>query len=71
MPPPGKPIPDGEDWRSIKPVNDLHDPTARSNFRVVVIRPFEVESLELKDPGKRYRYTYQKDESWSEQRVWP
>ena len=53
---------------------DLDDPTARQNFRVVVIKPEEVESLNLSDPLKARRHVYKYDESsgeWSHTEQWP
>lgn len=54
-------------------IDDLDDEIARSNFRVVVIRPFEVEVTDLSDPEKARRqyYTYQEDGSWKHQTLWP
>jgi pyridoxamine 5'-phosphate oxidase len=41
-------------------VTDLHDEVARRNFRVVIIKPNEVEQLDLTEPDKarRWRFTY-------------
>ncbi|KAH8602049.1 pyridoxamine 5'-phosphate oxidase-domain-containing protein [Bisporella sp. PMI_857] len=41
-------------------VDDLHDEIARKNFRVVIIRPDNVDQVDLTDParGRRWRYTY-------------
>ena len=58
-PPPNTPISDPVSDPSLKlgqEVHDLHDPVARRNFRVVVIRPEEVERLDLSIP-KRVRWT--------------
>ena len=55
-------------------MDDLHDPVARKNFRIVVIRPEVVEQTDLSDPKKsrRYRYTYNgEDGSWKEEELWP
>lgn len=55
-------------------VEDLHDPIARKNFRVVVIKPHEVESVDLSDPTKSRRQFYKYDnetESWSHEELWP
>lgn len=55
-------------------VNDLHDPIARSNFRVVIIRPSEVESVDLSDPKKARRQVYKYDDAsgeWSHEECWP
>jgi pyridoxamine 5'-phosphate oxidase len=55
-------------------IDDLDDPIARKNFRVIVIRPFEVEATDLNDPAKARRqlYTYHSnDRSWSHEELWP
>ena len=41
-------------------VTDLEDEVARRNFRVVIIRPDEVEQLDLTEPDKarRWKFTY-------------
>lgn len=47
---------------------------ARKHFRVVVIRPQEVEQTDLSDPEKarRYLYTYQESTGeWKMQELWP
>ncbi|KAK2780935.1 hypothetical protein FQN53_000887 [Emmonsiellopsis sp. PD_33] len=67
-PPPGTPIPNSVPNPGVKlgqRVDDLHDPVARANFRVVVIIPEEVESVDLTSPeqAKRIRWTLaEKDE---------
>ncbi|PYH49777.1 uncharacterized protein BP01DRAFT_419908 [Aspergillus saccharolyticus JOP 1030-1] len=76
-PPPGQP-------RSVNPddlkigdkVEDLKDPIARKNFRVVVIRPDEVEMLDLSTApdAVRKRWTVVRDgqeEKWEEMELWP
>lgn len=55
-------------------MEDLHDPVARKNFRVVIIKPEEVEQLDLSDPTKarRHRYTFVKDSAdWKVEELWP
>jgi hypothetical protein len=55
-------------------VEDLDDATARQNFRVVVIKPEEVESVDLSDPKTSRRQLYKYDSntsSWSQQELWP
>jgi len=55
-------------------VTTLDDPVARENFRVVVIKPEEVESLDLSDPEKARRQVYKYDQSsgkWSHEETWP
>ncbi|KAG8628588.1 hypothetical protein KVT40_004461 [Elsinoe batatas] len=76
-PPPGQPTSEPYDDKNLKlgtKVEDLEDPVARKNFRVVVIRPEEVEQLDLSDPEKsrRQKFTYDsKTGSWSEAELWP
>ena len=83
-PPPGTPTkgqePDNDHQLGQK-VQDLHDPIARENFRVVVIRPEEVEMLDLTDPAtarrKLYTFVVKKDPGaegkgeWKEEELWP
>jgi hypothetical protein len=55
-------------------VEDLEHATARKNFRVVVIKPEEVESVDLSDPEKARRQLYKYDSqtgAWSQQELWP
>ncbi|KAL5355978.1 pyridoxamine 5'-phosphate oxidase-domain-containing protein [Aspergillus floccosus] len=53
-------------------VDDLHDPVARGNFRVVVVRPEEVERLDLSDLQnvRRVQWTL-KGDRWEEVELWP
>jgi pyridoxamine 5'-phosphate oxidase len=75
-PPPGTPVkgePDDE-HRLGQKVTDLDDKIARENFRVVVIKPEEVERLDLSDPatGRRWKYTLNVETGeWSERVCWP
>lgn len=66
-------------------VHDLEDPIARSNFRVIVIKPSVVEQLDLSAPdtARRWRFTFKgeqvKPESeagemigeWLREELWP
>jgi pyridoxamine 5'-phosphate oxidase len=55
-------------------IEDLNDETARRNFRVVIIRPDEVESVDLSDPSSSRRQVYKYDRQsgeWSHQECWP
>jgi hypothetical protein len=76
-PPPGQPVDkpyDDQKLRLGEKVEDLDDAVARENFRVVVIRPQEVESVDLSDPkqSRRQVYTFNPDDgSWSHQECWP
>lgn len=77
-PPPGtpltQPLPDPS-LRLGQKVDDLYDPIARSNFRVVVIVPEEVELLDLSnlEEGKRMCWTLidRKEGSWEAIDLWP
>ncbi|KAM7216036.1 hypothetical protein V8F06_008614 [Rhypophila decipiens] len=80
QPPPGKPLdqsPPPEDGHLGlgKKVEDLEDAVARSNFRVVVIVPAEVDRTDLSDPEhpRRWLYTHQAGGSgaWDVVEVWP
>jgi pyridoxamine 5'-phosphate oxidase len=56
----GKPV-ENPDLKLAQQVSGgLEDETARKNFRIVVIRPDEVEQVELQDPDKtrRWKYTF-------------
>ncbi|OJJ50836.1 hypothetical protein ASPZODRAFT_126786 [Penicilliopsis zonata CBS 506.65] len=84
-PPPGRPrseIPSDPALKLGQKVEDLHDPVARKNFRVVVIRPVEVDRLDLADyeQPRRWKWrltnadsVYDGDESgdWEEVELWP
>ena len=56
---------------------DLHDPVARKNFRLVVIVPDSVEQTDLSDPEKARRFRYTFDDSsranagWRTEELWP
>lgn len=84
-PPPGKPT-EGKEPESGhelgQKVEDLDDSVARANFRVVVIKPDEVESVDLSDPAKarRMKYTFvvetgedgeEKRGEWKVEELWP
>lgn len=62
-PPPGTPVgkpPSDPNQGLGQKVMDLEDPVARQNFRVVIIKPEEVEQLDLSEPDKarRWKFTY-------------
>ncbi|OAX79266.1 hypothetical protein ACJ72_06415 [Emergomyces africanus] len=64
-PPPGTPRSESPSDHSLQlgqKVDDIHDPVARANFRVVVICPEEVETVDLTVPEdpKRMRWTLTK-----------
>jgi hypothetical protein len=54
-------------------VENLNDPTARGNFRVLVICPEEVERLDLSNPGRtRWVFAEREDDGeWEEIELWP
>ncbi|KAK5121470.1 hypothetical protein LTR85_005303 [Meristemomyces frigidus] len=76
-PPPGQPVDKPYDDKNLKlgeKITGLDDEIARGNFRVVVIKPEEVESLDLSDPVKARRQIYTFDQSsgsWSHRETWP
>ncbi|CAI6332538.1 unnamed protein product [Periconia digitata] len=77
-PPPGKPTTVAQDNQDLKldaKVDDLHDPVARQNFRLVIIIPESVEQTDLNDPanGRRFLYTYDEntDAGWKTEELWP
>lgn len=79
-PPPGKPTSEPYDEKNLQlgsKADDLHDPVARKNFRLVVIVPDSVEQTDLSDPTKARRYRYTFDESaranagWRTEELWP
>ena len=82
-PPPGTPTQGGkepdEEHKLGQKIDDLEDPIARSNFRVVVIRPESVEQLDLTDPetARRWRYDFVEVEGeegrgeWKVEELWP
>lgn len=73
-PPPGRPrdTPVEPGLGLGQTVDDLHDPVARKNFRVVVVRPEEVERLDLSDLQnvRRVQWTLRGDR-WEEVELWP
>ncbi|KAI4133555.1 MAG: hypothetical protein LQ341_006151, partial [Variospora aurantia] len=79
-PPPGtlvKGEPD-QDHQLAQKVEDLEDPIARSNFRVVVIKADEVEQTDISDPAtaRRWKYTLVSDAQdgkgeWTTEELWP
>lgn len=77
-PPPGHPVSEPYNDKELAlgtKVEDLNDPVARKNFRVVIIKPEEVEATDLSDPAKarRHRYTYvgKEGEEWKTEELWP
>ena len=63
-PPPGQPVDKPYDDKNLKigeKVEDLKDEVALSNFRVMVIKPDEVESVDLSDPKASRRQVYKFD----------
>jgi hypothetical protein len=78
-PTPGTPRsqnPSNPEWKLNQKVEDLQDPAARENFRVLVILPEDVERLDLSNPEdvRRTRWTFVEDENggkWEELELWP
>lgn len=78
-PPPGTPIGSGQPEKEHElgqKVTDLHDPIARENFRVVIIKPYVVEQLDISDPekGRRWKYTFVEKNGqgdWLTEELWP
>ena len=78
-PPPGTPTHGKEpdpDHQLGQKVEDLDDKIARSNFRVVIIKPDEVEQTDISDPVKarRWKYTFVIDGEqarWETEELWP
>ncbi|GAP86871.2 putative zn 2cys6 transcription factor protein [Rosellinia necatrix] len=81
-PPPGRPMTlsvDGGAPRLGQPLDDLEDPVARANFRVVVIVPDELDQTDLSDPERprRWIHTYvgagygKGPGEWETVEVWP
>ena len=67
--------PDDPEMKLGQKIKDLHDPLARKNFRVVVIRVEEVDRLDLNDPAKPMRWRTRLDHKghghWEEVELWP
>lgn len=76
-PPPGKKTSEPYDDKNLKlgtKVEDLDDSAARKNFRVIVIRPAEVESVDLNDAenSRRHRYVFEAETGeWTHDELWP
>lgn len=66
--------PDPDNLKMGQEVNDLNDVVARKNFRVVIIKPVVVESLDFSNPAaaRRERYTYdERSGEWKHEETWP
>jgi len=81
-PPPGHSVKESYDTNKLQlgaKVDDLNDPVARENFRLVIIIPDQVEQTDLSDPAKARRFRYTFDESgntranggWKTEELWP
>ncbi|KAF2752991.1 hypothetical protein EJ05DRAFT_229943 [Pseudovirgaria hyperparasitica] len=75
-PPPGQPVNMPYDDKKLvlgEKVTSNDDETALHHFRVIVIRPDEVEQTDLSDPKKarRYIYTIGEDGNWNKEETWP
>lgn len=73
-------LPDNPELRLGQKVTDLHDPVARSNFRVVLIVPDEAECLDLSNAEDVRRRKWELQEpngegdstgKWIESELWP
>lgn len=68
--------PDDSELKLGEKVEDLHDPLARKNFRVVVMRVEEVDRLDMNDLARPMRWTTKLDhtgqEHWEDPvELWP
>ncbi|KAL2862311.1 uncharacterized protein BJX67DRAFT_366471 [Aspergillus lucknowensis] len=75
-PPPGVPrseTPSTPELKLNQKVEDLNDPIARENFRVLVICPEEVEILDLSSPDdvRRTNWVFEDGGKWEEIDLWP
>ncbi|OJJ62100.1 hypothetical protein ASPSYDRAFT_40702 [Aspergillus sydowii CBS 593.65] len=77
-PPPGRPrseAPSDPQLKLGQKIEDLKDPIARANFRVLLILPQEMEVLDFSNPDdvRRTRWTLaDRDEGkWKETELWP
>jgi pyridoxamine 5'-phosphate oxidase len=77
-PPPGTPITEapGDGLSLGQKVDDLEDSIARSNFRVVLVAPDEVDQVDLSDPERARRWNYRLEvsdgtASWKVTELWP
>lgn len=79
-PPPGQPTDKPYDEKNLalgQKAEDLNDPVARKNWRLVVIVPDSVEQTDLSDPekGRRFRYTFddstRANAGWRTEELWP
>ncbi|KAL3473060.1 pyridoxamine 5'-phosphate oxidase-domain-containing protein [Aspergillus californicus] len=77
-PPPGRPRseePQNSELKMNQKVEDLNDPVARANFRVLVICPREMEKLDFSNPDdvRRTKWTLldEGEGRWEETELWP
>jgi pyridoxamine 5'-phosphate oxidase len=81
-PPPGSPVskvPEDKALALGQQVTDLHDEVTRKNFRVVILRPDEVEQVDLTVPDKarRWKWTFvgngssEGKDGWEKEELWP
>lgn len=74
-PPPGQPVDKPYDDKNLSlgdKLEDLDDEVARKNFRVCIIKPDVVESIDLSDPKKSRRHVYEfSNGSWTHTECWP
>ena len=76
-PPPGQKVTEPYDDKNLKlgqKITELDHSVARKNFRVVVVKPDEMEQLDISDPEKARRQVYTFDKStgeWQHEETWP
>jgi len=76
-PPPGQKVTEPYDDKNLKlgqKITELDHPVARKNFRVVVVKPDEMEQLDISNPEKARRQHYTFDKStgeWQHEETWP
>ena len=76
-PPPGQKTSEPYDDKNLKlgqKITELDHSVARKNFRVVVVKPDEMEQLDLTDPStaRRQHYTFDRSTGeWKHEELWP
>ncbi|KAL5630534.1 hypothetical protein BROUX41_000406 [Berkeleyomyces rouxiae] len=74
-PAPGTPVSDGSGGDGLgqgQIVEDVNDPVARGNFRVVALVPDEVDYVDLSDSSKAKRWVYTAEGcEWETRELWP
>ena len=74
-PPPGMPVDDPLPEKRLalgQCVDDLNDEVARSNFRIVVVVPSEVDQVNMTDPARPRRWQHRfVGGQWETREIWP